>query len=965
MDGSWSAARPAHVFVGRVPELAALAAALAAVRAGEPQVVLIQGEAGIGKSSLVSEFLGTQPDLAVISASGEEAEAVLAYGVVQQLAARAAVISSGALAGLELIGQGPPAAADPLAVGVELLAIFSGLQDNGALAVVVEDMQWADPASARALLFACRRLVADRVLVILSCRREGMPQHGEGWARFVSGDRRAVRLTLSGLDVTELGLLGRELGRGGLPRRALRGLADRTAGNPLLARALLSELTDEALKATNGPLRAPTSLAALILPRLATLSQSARDLVVAASVLGDHCTLADAAAVADPADPAAALEEAERAGFLIEQDTPAGWRLSFAHLLLRQTVYGDLGAERRRALHLRAASILAGPDALAHRAAAAVGPDPGLAADLTAAAATAAEAGRLGLAARYLQQAAAVTRPGAERDERALSAFEMLVRGADVTGAEAARPIVESLPFSARRNAALGHLALLAARPMDAEALLRAAWDAHDPAAEPAYGAAAAAGAETAAGAEAALGLGILLGISGSLTEAALWLDRALASATGSEPWYDAARSMRAVPFSLSGQTDRALSLFADLPERAAMVPVANTDSVTYRGLVKLWSGDLQGAAEDLALVVSRIRAGLQVRFPGQPLAFLAETEFRSGRWDDSQAHADLAVSLAYDADRHYDLTFVHCAAAKVASCRGDWTVAAGHVEAAEQAARAFGGFATIFAASARCILGFARDDPEEALSGAALALAVPEIDRYDDPAAIWWRPLQIWALLRTAKLDDAEAILHGFESRASCRGERPALIHRAWLRGLLSMTRGDLCRAEQVLRDGRIASGGLPFPFYRAVLDLEHGRCLSRLQRRAAAIDAVRAAHEAFTALRAHPFTLASESELAVLGLRPRPGGDPDLPGLTAQELRVARLVASGLSNRQAAAQLYVSPRTVEYHLASVFTKLDVRTRHQLAARMGGRDGPGAATGSQPGEKPSEIPDVGKDLTP
>jgi DNA-binding CsgD family transcriptional regulator len=238
--------------------------------------------------------------------------------------------------------------------------------------------------------------------------------------------------------------------------------------------------------------------------------------------------------------------------------------------------------------------------------------------------------------------------------------------------------------------------------------------------------------------------------------------------------------------------------------------------------------------------------------------------------------------------------------------------VAAGHVEAAEQAARAFGGFATIFAASARCILGFARDDPEEALSGAALALAVPEIDRYDDPAAIWWRPLQIWALLRTAKLDDAEAILHGFESRASCRGERPA-----------------------------------------------------RLQRRAAAIDAVRAAHEAFTALRAHPFTLASESELAVLGLRPRPGGDPDLPGLTAQELRVARLVASGLSNRQAAAQLYVSPRTVEYHLASVFTKLDVRTRHQLAARMGGRDGPGAATGSQPGEKPSEIPDVGKDLTP
>jgi DNA-binding CsgD family transcriptional regulator len=330
------------------------------------------------------------------------------------------------------------------------------------------------------------------------------------------------------------------------------------------------------------------------------------------------------------------------------------------------------------------------------------------------------------------------------------------------------------------------------------------------------------------------------------------------------------------------------------------------------------------------------------VRFPGQPLAFLAETEFRSGRWDDSQVHAELAVSSARDADRHYDLAFVHSAAAKVAACRGDWAVAARHVEAAEEAAGTFGGLAAILAASARCILGFAREDPEEVLRGAALALAVPEIDHYDDPAAFWWRPLQVWALVRAGRLGDAEPVLDAFESRAACRGQRPALIHAAWLRGSLSMARGDLDRADQVLRDGRLACGGPPVPFYSALLDLAHGRCLARLQRRTAAIDAIRAAHEAFTGLRARPFMLASESELGALGLRPRPGDDPDLPGLTAQELRVARLVASGLSNRQAAAQLYLSPRTVEYHLASVFTKLEVRTRHQLAIRIRGREGPG-----------------------
>ena len=213
----------------------------------------------------------------------------------------------------------------------------------------------------------------------------------------------------------------------------MRRLADHTGGNPLLARALLDELTDDELRAPGGFFRAPRSLAGLILPRLAALSRPARDLVVAASVLGEHAALADAAAVAGTAEPAAALDKAEQAGLLAEQDTPSGRAVSFPHLLIRQAVYNDLGAERRRQLHLRAAGDHGRPEALAHRVAAADGPDAELAADLCAAAAAAAEAGNLLLAARYLQQAAAVTGRGPERDERALSAFELLVRAADVS----------------------------------------------------------------------------------------------------------------------------------------------------------------------------------------------------------------------------------------------------------------------------------------------------------------------------------------------------------------------------------------------------------------------------------------------------------------------------------------------------------------------------------------------------
>ena len=919
--------RSERLFVGRLPELSALADALTAVGEGKPEVVLIEGEAGIGKSSLVSEFLATRQGMPVVTASGEEAEAFLPYGVVQQLTAQAVAASARALAGLELLSNGPRADADPLLVGVELLALFSFLQGGEAVAVVIEDLQWMDLMSARALLFTIRRLSADRVLIILTCRPGGLPHLGEGWGRFLSGDRRAAQLTLDGLDVDELSALCRAIGRPRLPGRTLRRLREYTGGNPLLARALLAELGDEALNHANGPWGAPRSFTEVIRLRLAGLSPIAREFVAASAVLGEHSRLVDVAALAGTPIPAARLGEAERAGILLEQETSSGWRVSFAHPLVREAVYGNLDGDRRRELHLRAAVILEGEESLAHRTAAAASADPELAADLDEAAASAVTAGKLRLAARYLLQAAEVSGRGPGRDERTLAAFELLLRAADVAQAEAERPAVERLPPSARRNAALGQLAVLAGRPLDAGTLLRAAWAAHDPV------------ADAAAGAEAAVGLGMLFGVSGSFTESTMWLDRALSTADGSEPWHDAARSIRAVPFALSGQTDKALSLFRDLPQRAAMVPAAQTDSLTYRGLVKLWSGDLPGAIEDLGQAANRVRAGLQVRFPSRALGFLAEAEFRRGRWDDCQDHAELAVALARDADRSYDLPIVHAAAAKVPACRGDWALAVGHVEAAEETGRAFGGFSQIFAASARSILGFARNDPAEVLRAASRALAVPEIDYYDDPSAFWWRPLQIWALARTGQLADAETLLDAFASRAADRGEPLAQVSAAWLRGLLAMAQDEPHRAERILREGCRTCRQDVFPFHRGLLDLEHGRCLAHLQRRKAAIAAVRAADDVFTALAARPFTQAAGAELTALGVQPRGGGDPDLPGLTPQELRVARLVASGLSNREAAARLYVSPKTVEYHLASVFTKLGVRDRHQLAARIHGRE--------------------------
>lgn len=198
MHGGWRQTTPARIFVGRVAEMEAMTAALDAARAGDPQVVTIQGDAGIGKSSLVFEFLRRQPGVPVVIASGEMAEKVLSYGVIQQLAAGAAAVLGDTPAGLELLARAPRPDADPLAVGVEVRALIAALPPATrprfrrpraaprepprplprgspapgpeAAVVVVEDLQWADLPSARALLFACRRLVTDQVLVLLTCR---------------------------------------------------------------------------------------------------------------------------------------------------------------------------------------------------------------------------------------------------------------------------------------------------------------------------------------------------------------------------------------------------------------------------------------------------------------------------------------------------------------------------------------------------------------------------------------------------------------------------------------------------------------------------------------------------------------------------------------------------------------------------------------------------------------------------
>src|SRR5208282_2572140 len=182
-----------------------------------------------------------------------------------------------------------------------------------------DDLHWSDRASGQALLFALRRLQADRVLGLVSARPGELSRLGEGWTRFAGGDDRATRLRLDGLGAGELVALARELSVGQLSSRAVTQLLDHTGGNALHCRALLEELGPGGLARVGGDLPAPRALAAVVLARLRALSGPARGLVTAAAVLGRRCPLAVAATLAGLADPLAALDEAVATGLVTEE----------------------------------------------------------------------------------------------------------------------------------------------------------------------------------------------------------------------------------------------------------------------------------------------------------------------------------------------------------------------------------------------------------------------------------------------------------------------------------------------------------------------------------------------------------------------------------------------------------------------------------------------------------------------
>jgi ATP/maltotriose-dependent transcriptional regulator MalT len=421
--------------------------------------------------------------------------------------------------------------------------------------------------------------------------------------------------------------------------------------------------------------------------------------------------------------------------------------------------------------------------------------------------------------------------------------------------------------------------------------------------------------------------------ISGRSDQAITWGDRAVGATMADSALRAMARTAQAYAFGAAGRSPEGLALLDFLPASGNEVPVSETDALIMRGMLKVYVDDLGGSIADLGVAAARLRTGLPTTYPGPCLSHLSDAHFRRGDWDAAVTHAQLAIALAQDADRPFDLARAHARAAQVLAFRGQWSSAQTHARAARTAAERFPLVLPVAAAAMAAVsLAYAREDPAGVLRATEPVRATGLLGVGGCPGVFNWRAMEAAALIDLGRLHEAEAALHEFEAAIPRSGLASATLTLARCRGALAWANGNAIQAEVEFDRAHSMEPQVPMPFEHALLGLNDGRRLRTIGNQAAAVVQLEKAHHIFSELGADPYVQACAKELAALQVTVAPDSPATLLGLSRAELAVARLVATGLTNKEVAGELYVSVKTVEYHLRNSYIKLDITSRRALA---------------------------------
>ncbi len=900
------------MLLGRADEFERIDRLLATARAGQSGALLVVGEPGIGKTALLAAARERSESMRVLAARGVSSETEVAFagllellrpllGDLSGVPERQAEALSGAL------GIGPPVPGDRFLIGAATLSLLAATAEAAPVCVIVDDAHWLDGESLDALLFAVRRLDADAVATLIATRPEA-----------------PLIESVSDIEVLELSRLNAagttELAESRLGRRLNSQDAARvfaiTRGNPL---AVIEVGTSAEALAFDTPATLSRSVEDAYARRLRDLPAQVRwTLLVAA--LDDSL---DAARIerAAAADVPAALAAAEESGLI---DLVKG-RVAFRHPLVRSAVYQTASAGERRRAHAAVARTLAG-DELAgrrawHEAAATVAPDERIAAALEDAASEARDRGGYRAAAVTLERAAHLTPDPAVRARRLYIAAESAFRaGRSRVAGELAGAALASCD-EPRLRADIQLLRALQLRLADvpeAYELLR------DEARRVAPHDTERAAVMLARASVAGSTLGLLL--------EAVQIGREARTLAGQD---EGAREQVASAFAralfLTGHLAEAEAQARDSIALATAQP-PDPNALSRAALSLSFLGEYPGACDLAVESVELARLQGAVGVIPNLAETLAQIQLALGDWDAAVATASEGLRLSRDVHQSHFGAWNCAVLAEIAAARGRRDECVALVDEADALA---GGRATwaghSVAGTALGHLALATGD-----IGRAIGILEAEVDPGVEQASpSFYLPAfdLVEAYVRANRTSEAQALIERIAPH----------VHQPWALAALDRSRGvaatDDCFDEPSSAAVE-AFTRLHASFEAARSQLCRGERLRRARRRSEARDVLRAALVTFERLNADPWALRARQELEATGETARRRTPLNVDALTPQELQVAEIVAAGATNREAAARLFLSPKTIEAHLHRTYRKLGLSGRADLKGALTGRTG-------------------------
>jgi DNA-binding CsgD family transcriptional regulator/tetratricopeptide (TPR) repeat protein len=904
------------VLLGRDSERAAIDGLLDAAEASRSGALVLRGEAGIGKTSLLQYATERAEPMRVLAGSGIEAESELPFAGLHQLlwpvldrAGELPEVQAAALRGA--FGLSSERVEDRFLVSVAVLGLVTAVADDDPLLCVVDDAHWLDTASSDALVFVARRLQADPVALLFGAR--------EGEARRFEAPG-LPELCLAGLGEAEAAaLLGRDDGLHASVRQAL---VRASGGNPLALRELPSALTADQ-RAGRTPLDLDLPLTQGIerayLARVRPLGEDVRRLLLlaAADDTGEVGTILRAAAVLGV--PTTAIDMAERAGLLsIERE-----RLRFGHPLVRSAVYRAASFGERRDAH---EALAAGLDSRAdadraawHRAVVATAPNDEVAEALTRTADRAQRRGGHAAAARALERAAELDSDPERKTDHLLGAAAAAGLAGRVAQAhellDRAEPGIDDPIRRAAAAEVRGTLEVAAGRPGDGHLVLVDAARAVLP-------------IDQATGLH-LLGLScVAAAIAGDMQG----LAQAYQTAAAVEPDHGSDEQVFLVRLLgglgrgvTTGDTTTTVPLIEEALTRADKLD--DPRLVELAGTGTIFLGDWPRARRyyDRAIRLARERGAIGV-LP-QTLGLRANVALWEGLVAEAAESASEAARLAEDIGAENARALPMTCLAWIAGLRGD------SAECERLTDEVLGlaverGLATSAALAtwARAHLDLALGRWEEGLVRLIALLDVRP--GFGHPLftllSAWDR---VEAAVRAGRPEvaaEAVALLEGWAVGVAPAWAAPVL---ADCQALVATTPDE----AEAHFEAAVAGLDVARPLDRARIQLHYGEHLRRERRRVDSRGHLRAAFEGFERLGAQPWADRARRELRATGETARKRDISPLAQLTPQELQVARLVGEGATNKGVAAQLFVSPKTVEYHLRKVFDKLGIASRAEL----------------------------------